>query len=374
MKRWMVVTLSFAFLLSSFSFTLARAQSDESQTVASTSGRFSIEVPSDWVVDNDLLNDYGDSETLWGDVLITANSQDMLDRLGENNFDPFSDKPEGAYVVVLMLSLAGESMTELSADQLVDSLLMASEGVFDEDEVEKVQLELRGISGLALNIASADVSGTLFVTSNDSTALLMIAMGQSDYAEIIQEAVDSFTFNSYDEAQLLDSEALTHPYEILPDFASINLPAGWWLFAEDTDNLVLLPSIELLEENYDFLDQSLGQGSLAFAGLQFDEYEIDSAKEALEGDITLEGMFNQLLGGEFGGGIEIEAWEGVPGLSGLRFTINVNEEEILAMGYFLEGDGTYYAIAGVYTAETQAEFQPFVEAVLATIQRVESDN
>lgn len=378
MKRYFIslfaITLLFSLVISP---ALISAQDDEGQTVQPISGRYEFTAPSDWIVDTNpgIFADSGDvfmsSEIVW-----VASDEATLQVTQSDFFDIFeADQVEGAFFVSLLIPhfLIGD-MGSMSADDFGD---MVAESLLSETDDKKIQedLELRGISGKSYRVIDKDENAWWLVVLIDDAdnILLWIGYSPSNLTETLQTSLESLIFHDFTGEDLYSTEDLSMSAEVILDYATLNVPRGWWYGSNHFDGQPVF--ISELGADFDgdieeHIFSSLTNGGIFFTSISLDRNDFDEDAYNADGMLSLE----KLLRVEIDEAINIHTTEwNAPGLGGLQFTFDIETEgvELFVQGVILDADSEVHMVFGAVGSQNAETYMPLMTAILDSIQRVE---
>lgn len=358
------------FLLSSM--VPVMAQDDDKQTAQPISARYQFELPEEWIFTDQSPLFAEDDIFPLSETVLAATSEDVLEMVESDDFELFDSSFDGAFIVTALFPAPFFQIDGIDPDELVadfgESLTMDVDG-----KVTQETIELRGISGQNFVISMDNgQAGQLALLFDPSDNLLMfIAFGEKEFSTDIENALISLTFYQFSDEDLLDAENLTTTVEIAPDFAAIEMPAGWWLFQEDPDDLLVVTPLM----NQQIFEAGAMEGLLMSQslGIISTSVERDALPDAVyneDGTLNLEAVIIEEIGEE-SNSVTVTDWDGAPGLAGIQFDVEVTDQDIQARGLLLDGDERLYIVAGVSTVESWDTYSELVDAILSTIHRVE---
>ncbi|MCI0708884.1 MAG: hypothetical protein L0154_01865 [Chloroflexi bacterium] len=369
MKRLLLLTI----LLLSGVFPVM-AQDDDVQTAQPLSARYQFEIASDWIFTNESVLFEEDTAFPVSESVLAATSQDVLDLVEDENFELFDSTVDGAFIVTLIFPAVFFEMDGMAPDDIVteigESLTSDVDGTVSQET-----MELRGISGhnFAISMNNGQAGQIALLFDPDDNLLMFMAFGDEEYAADIENALISLTFFQYSEEELLDAENLTTTVEIAPDFAAVDIPAGWWLFKEEGGELVVLtPTVIQAIFDASAMENLLASQSVAIISLSTYKDDLDESAFNEDGTLNLESVVTEVIG-EDAIAVTSEEWDGAPGLAGIQFEVEVSEPNLKARGLVLDGDDVLYIVAGISTPDTWDTYSDLIDAILLTIHRVETE-
>lgn len=378
MPRFLASLLSITLLFSVWGASLpSHAQEDERTIAKPMSGRYEFEVPAEWIVDTDPAS-FADSGELFlpSELIWVASNDETMQMIQANEFELFEEELSGGFVLsALIPNFLINMMGSMDSEEFVTILAESFLSETDNQTITK-DLELRGISGKSYQVIDAQENVwwlVLLVDSHDNI-LLWIGYTPSEMAEVLQESLNSLIFHDFNQADLMSSENLNMQAEILPDYATVHVPAGWWYSTTGFDNNPVLFSGgygDWLGSTEDGLLETVAHGGLILVSATLERSELDGDIYNDDGTLSLE----KVLIDEVGDDVDVEfiVWDEPSGFEGLHFSFQLPEDELVmqAEGVMLNGDAQIYIVAFMGLPDTITEQSTLINDVLNTLERVE---
>ncbi len=379
MPRFLASLLSFTLLFSILGSALpSYAQTDERLTAKPMSGRYEFEVPTDWIVDIDPAS-FAEAEELFlpSELIWVASNDETMQMIQASEFDLFEEELPGAFVLsALVPSFLVDRAGVVDSDEFVTILAESFLAETDNQTITK-DLELRGISGTSYQVIgdNEDVWWLVLLVDDQDNILLWIGYTPSDMVDILQESLDSLIFHDFTDEDLFSADNLNMQAEILTDYATVRVPAGWWYSSNGFEGEPAFFSGGYGDwtngSTEDLLFETVAHGGLMMISATLDRSELEGNIYNEDGTLSLEKVLIEEVDDTE---IEFIVWDEPPGFEGVHFSFELPEDDIImqADGVMLNGDSQIYVVALIGLPDTIIEQSTLIEEIWNTLERVES--
>jgi hypothetical protein len=387
MRQW--IRLLIPLLLTSLivPFSAAHAQDDDTETVrvSPRSGRFSLAVPADWLVDDAPLSP--DESAFPYDTLTVASSADTMTVFLEvlegqrGTVRTALAEAEGAGL------LLGTAFPGTLVEQGIEpglTLENFARGYFVPDiipEIESTQAQEVVVPGA--NVAylyryeqsDGGVLVGLGVFAPDNTFTLGLGFSDAGHLAAFEAMLDSLIMNNFEPGELLDTGQLAFLVEPVPGQVGLRLPRGWWVQSNGPGQLLLAHDLGALNA---LLAAEGGLADFAFVLWTTAVAEREALDEVFSGErlddpvaaFTLMSGFSR----EQVFFVESATWENEAGLEGqvMQFETNVEGQPFAAHTVlFLTVDEHVLMVQALRSPEHEGQFDAFIETVLDSLTLLE---